>query len=150
MSAKLALYGVATVVLATAANLAHGITHLGHEVPLTAWQSAYVIVIVFIAPIAAAGLLLTRYRRAGALLLLASMVGSLIFGLAYHFVVSGPDNAFTTSEGAWHTPFLVSAALLVVVEGLGCLVGAWAFVGLSRPSTGRSRTRSTAGSVGSG
>lgn len=150
MREKVAIYGAVTVILATIANLAQGITHVGHEVPLTAWQAAYVTVVIFLAPIAATVLIPTRYRRAGALLLLASMVGSLVFGLAYHFLLPGPDNALTTPAGAWQIPFVVSAALLLVIQGVGCLVGAWASVGTWKSSTDHSRTRTTAGSVGAG
>lgn len=134
---RIALYGTLAVALVTAGNLLHGISHAKHGVPLAAWQQAYVFLIIFLAPIVAAVLLWSRFRRAGAWLLLVSMAGSLIFGVAYHFLIPGPDNALTLQPGAWLTAFQVSTALLVLLDGLGCLVGFWA-LGMLSQSTAES------------
>ena len=67
----------------------------------------------------------------GAWLLLASMVGSFVFDLAYHFLIPGPDNVFTLQPGAWLIPFWVSSVMVVAVSGLGSLVGGWALTRLS-------------------
>lgn len=128
-----AVYGTAIIVLATAVNLLHGISHVGQEVLLLhAWQWAYVISVIFLAPIVAAVLLWSPYRLAGAWLLFCSMAGSLIFDLAYHFLIEGPDNVFTLEPGSWLVPFRLSAVLLIAMSGLGVLVGGWAVVRLSR------------------
>ena len=82
---KVALYGTLVVVLARLAHVRHGITPIEHQVPLGAWQWAYVIFMIFLAPVVAAMLLWTRLRRLGTWLHLASMAGALIFGLAFHF-----------------------------------------------------------------
>lgn len=84
-----ALYGTAVAVVATAANWVHSVAHAEHQVPLAAWQWAYVISVIFLVPIAASILLWTRFRRAG----------------------------------AWLLPFQVSAALVTLISGVGCLVG---------------------------
>ena len=129
---KTAVYGTAMVVLATAANLMHAISHVGQEVlSLAAWQLAYVIAVIFLAPVIAAVLLWTPLRLVGAWLLFGAMSGSFVFALAYHFLIPGPDNVFTLEPGAWLIPFRVSAALLVATSGLGALVGGWAVRGLS-------------------
>src|ERR687898_971300 len=129
-----AVYGTATVVLATAGNLLHGVSHVGQEVwLLQAWQWTYVICVIFLFPIVAAVLLWSPYRLAGAWLLFGSMVGSLVFDLAYHFLLEGPDNVFALEPGAWLVPFRLSAVWLVAMSGLGVLVGGWAVFGLSRP-----------------
>src|SRR5215207_10956063 len=70
--------------------------------------------------------------RTQAWLLAASMAGSFAFGLLYHFVIPGPDNVFTQPPGTWRTAFGVSAALLLPLQGAGCLVGLWAARALSR------------------
>ena len=128
-----AVYGTATVVLATAGNLLHGVFHVGQEVwLLQAWQWTYVICVIFLFPIVAAVLLWSPYRLAGAWLLFGSMVGSLVFDLAYHFLLEGPDNVFTLEPGAWLVPFRLSAVWLVAMSGLGVLVGGWAVFRLSR------------------
>ena len=131
-----AVYGTAMVVLATAVNLLHGVSHLGQEVlSLQPWQWAYVTCVIFLAPVVAAVLLWSPYRLAGAWLLLGSMAGSFVFDLAYHFLIEGPDNVFTLEPGAWLIPFRLSAVLLVAMSGLGALVGGWAVLTLSRLQT---------------
>jgi hypothetical protein len=123
---KVALYGTLAVVLATLAHVLHGISHVEHQVPLVAWQWAYVIFVVFLAPVVAAMLLWTRMQRVGAWLLLASMVGALDFGLVFHFLVSGPDNVFTLNPGAAREAFRFSAVLVALSEAFGCVAGIWA------------------------
>ena len=129
---KVALYGTLAAVLATLAHVLHGISHAEHQVPLAAWQWVYVMVVVFLAPVVAAILLWTRLQRVGAWLLLASMAGALIFGLAFHFLVPGPDNVFTLNPGAGLEAFRFSAALVALTEALGYAVGIWALSKLPR------------------
>jgi hypothetical protein len=145
MMRKTAAFGTVMVLLATAANLLHAVSHVGqHVVALQAWQWAYVICVIFLAPIVAMVLLWTRYRLAGAWLLLASMAGSFLFDFAYHFLIPSPDNVFTLQPGAWLGMFWGSSVLVVAVSGLGSLVGGWAVVRNSRSRTG---TEATVGSV---
>jgi uncharacterized membrane protein len=106
---RLALYGTLAAVLATLAHVLHGISHVEHQVPLEAWQWAYVIFLVFLAPVLAAVLLWTRLRRVGLGCSSPQWPGALIFGLAFHFLVSGPDNAFTLNPGAAREAFRFSA-----------------------------------------
>ena len=73
---KAAIYGTTMAVLATVANLLLAVSHVGqHVLSLEAWQWVYVISVIFVAPIAAALVLRTRNRLAGAWLLLVSMAG---------------------------------------------------------------------------
>ena len=133
---KVALGGTLTVVLATLVRILHGDSHTGHQVPLAAWQWAYVVVVVLLAPVVAVVLLWTRQRRAGAWLLLASMSGSLVFGLVFHYLVPGPDNVLAPTPGAGGEAFRFSAALVALVDALGCVVGIWAVGKLPRPTGG--------------
>jgi len=138
---KTAVYGTAVVVLVTAANLLHAISHVGQDiVSLEAWQWAYVIGVTYLAPIVAAVLLWTPYHLAGAWLLLASMAGSFAFDFAYHFLIPGPDNVFTLQTGAWLISFWGSSVILVAVSGIGTLVGGWAVSRLSRSGSGNLST----------
>jgi len=124
MMRKAAAYGTAMVVLATVANLLHAVSHVGQDVmSLEAWQWAYVIGVIFLSPVVAAALLWTPLLLAGAWLLLASMSGSFVFDLAYHFLIPSPDNVFTLQPGVWLVAFWSSSLILVAVSGLGCLVG---------------------------
>lgn len=148
ISRKVALYVTAAVVFATVAHVLHGSSHTLHGVPLSVWQWAYVISVIFVAPVVAASLTWTRYRRGGAWLLLASMLGSLIFGVAYHYLVSGPDNVFSLHHGAWQTPFVLTATLSTISEATGCLVGVWAIDRLSRSRVAPTAARRGAGPAG--
>jgi hypothetical protein len=121
---EVALYGTLAAVLGTLAHVLHGISHVEHRVPLDPWQWAYVIFVVFLAPVVVV-LLWTRLRRVGAWLLLASMAGALVFGLAFDFLISGPDDVITLNPGAGREAFDVSAVLVALTEVIGCVVGIW-------------------------
>ena len=73
-------------------------------------------------------------------LLLASMAGALIFGLAFHFLVSGPDNVFTLNPGAGREAFRFSAVLVALTEALGCVAGVWALSKLPSSEEGAAGT----------
>lgn len=91
-----AFLGSIVVAVSAAVSAAHTVSHTGqHVMSLPAWQLTYMGVVIYAAPVVAAVLLWTRFRRPGAWLLAASMAGSLAFGLLYHFLVSGPHNVFT-------------------------------------------------------
>lgn len=145
---KVALYATLAAVLATLAHVLHGTSHVDHQVPLAAWQWAYVIFVVFLAPVVAATLLWTRLRWVGAWLFLTSMTGALIFGLVFHFLVSGPDNVFTLNPGAGREAFRFSAVLVALSEALGCLAGVWALSKLPRSAGGVAGTVDTRRSSG--
>ncbi len=130
--------GIVAAALGTMMILVHGVAHAGQRVMLLPhWHWAYVVGVVFLAPVLAATLLGTRYGRAGAWLLVFSMAGSFVFDVAYHFLVPGPDNVFTLPSGAWTPAFRVSAVLVALASGVGFLVGVRALRELS-PAVGRS------------
>ena len=90
---KTAAFGTVMVLLATATNLVHAVSHVGqHVLTLEAWQWAYVICVIYLAPIVATVLLWTPYRLAGAwlgmfwgssvLLVAVSGLGTLVGGWA--------------------------------------------------------------------
>jgi hypothetical protein len=140
---RAAVYGAGLVVVATAISLLRAVSHAGQwVVSLEGWQRAYVVGVIFLAPITVAVLLWAPYRPVGAWLLLVSMAGSFVFDLAYLFLIPGPDNLSTLQPGAWLIPFRASAPLLVVVSGAGSLVGVWA---VGRSSRSRPRTPSAIG-----
>jgi hypothetical protein len=146
MRKKGALYGTAIVVVSVLVNLLHTASNVVQGVTSwPQWQLVYIAVVTHAAPIVATVLPWTRYRRVGAWLLATSLVGSLVFDLVYHFIVPGPDNAFTLPPGTWRTALRDSAALLLVLPGVGVLVGLWAAKRLSRSATGVARTRPDGG-----
>jgi hypothetical protein len=120
-------YAILIVLAHIIINVLHGIAHQQVRVSISDFQSAYVFLVTLAAPIVAAVMLLLnnlKLQRGGAWLLLASMLGSLLFGLVYHVVLPGSDNIFTVM----HEPsldsvvFTSTALLLVIVDGVGSWV----------------------------
>ena len=128
------------VAVSAAVNVAHTASHAGqHVMSLPAWQLTYIVAVIYAAPVVAAVLLWTRFRRSGAWLLAASMAGSLAFGLLYHFLAAGPDNVFTQPPGPWRAAFVVTAVVLALLQAAGVLVGL---------RVARATRRTTSGSAG--
>ena len=117
----------------------HGLTHGETGVGLSLFGTAFVTGIVVLAPLLALLFLRSRWQRAGALLLVLSMLGALIFGLWNHFLVPGADQVAEVPPGAWHLPFLVTSILLAVLELAGSGIGGWCLyaLGRSRPLPGK-------------
>jgi hypothetical protein len=113
-------------------NLAHGHAHTRLTVGLSTWQTVYVFAVILIAPLIALALSFTRFAHAGAWLLLLSMLGSLVFGLLYHYVIISPDNVAYLPIGSARDLFRISAMLLWITEVFGVIVGA-KFI--ARPAT---------------
>ena len=113
-------WAVTVVVLShLAVNLLHGRAHTELGVGLTSWQQFYVVVVILVAPLAALLLLWTKYSRAGLWLLLASMLGSLIFGACYHYILVSSDHVAHLPPGEARGLFRATALLLLITEGLG-------------------------------
>ena len=115
-----------TVVAHLIVNLLHGRAHTDLGVGLTSWQQFYVIAIILLAPLIGLVLSWTRYARAGLWLLLASMLGSLIFGACYHYVIVSSDHVAHLPPGDARGLFRVTALLLLITEGVGVVLAALA------------------------
>ena len=115
--------GVWTVVLHAIVNVVHGAAHNSLSILMLPWQNVYIFVVIFALPLVA-GVLLWRGSRMGFVLLLVSMLGSLLFGGYYHFVLPGPDHVSHLMPHVWTVPFQVSAVLLAITEATGVIVGA--------------------------
>ena len=105
-------------------NVAHGHAHARLGVGLSTWQNLYVFTVILIAPLVALVLSFTRLARAGAWLLLASMLSSLIFGAVYHYVIISTDNVAHLPPGSARDLFRITAMLLVITEVFGVIVAA--------------------------
>jgi hypothetical protein len=123
-------FALAVILVHLAVSVVHGLAHHSLHIPLTRAQQVFVLAVILAAPLLAGILLLAKAQRAGALLLLFSMAGSLLFGAYNHFVGIGADNALHVAPGPWSTAFQVTSALLIVTEFLGCWAG---FAMLRRP-----------------
>ncbi len=102
--------------------MAHGVPHGLAPVPLATWQTAFVAVAVVAGPPVGLWLAWRGYRRGGGGLVAATGLASFLFGTYYHFLSATPDNV-ARLEGAWGSPFLLTAvgisafALAVAVTG---------------------------------
>jgi hypothetical protein len=103
--------------------LLHGAAHSRLAIPLSAWQTAFVGLVISLLPLIGASLLWTRHSRAGARLIALSMFASLVFGLVNHFVLISPDHITVVPAHPWRYSFILSAALLVVTETIGMVLG---------------------------
>lgn len=101
----------------------HGVAHLSIPVPLTGAQMAFVGVVIVALPLIGAGMLWTDRKTTAAWLIALSMLGSLIFGLANHFMLESPDYVMEVPAHAWRYTFVLSAALLAVTESIGAVLG---------------------------
>jgi hypothetical protein len=112
------------VIAHLAISLIHGFAHQRAGVTLDVFDSAYVAVVITLAPLVAAPLLFTRLARAGAWVLTLAMLAAFVFGLFKHFLLPGTDNVVAV-HGAWHSLFLWSAVAVAVAEIAGVAIGAW-------------------------
>ena len=106
-------------------SIVHGRAHDSLAVGLSSWQNLYVLTVIIIAPLIAMVLIWTRLARPGLVLLVISMAGSLIFGIAYHYVVISPDHVSHLPPGDAQGLFRTTALLLVLTELFGVAIGLW-------------------------
>jgi len=120
---------VTLVVLAhLVVNVLHGQAHTKLAVGLASWQQVYVITVILVAPLVALALSWTRYAKAGAWLLLWSMIGSLIFGIVYHYVIISNDHVAHLPPGEAGGIFRITALLLAITEAVGVAVALMAIL----------------------
>lgn len=117
-------FAVAAVVLHAVVVLIHGAAHDQLKIGLSPAGNVFVIAVILVSPLIAAGMLLSPYARAGAWLLAVSMLGALAFGGYHHYIAMSPDHVTQTPDTTWGTIFRVTAALLVVTELLGLVAAA--------------------------
>ena len=105
-------------------NVLHGQAHTKLGVGLSNWQQAYVVLVILLAPLVALVMSWTRFARAGVWLLFVSMLGALIFGGVYHYIIISNDHVAHLPPGDARGLFQVTAVLLLVTETAGVLVAA--------------------------
>jgi hypothetical protein len=122
---SVSLIGTLSVLIHLAIVMLHGSAHTSLRVELSPWQTAFVMIVILALPPVAAILLWTRLNKAGLILLTTSMVGSLIFGVYFHYVAISPDHVSHLPPGEARGLFRSTALLLVLSEGAASLVGVW-------------------------
>jgi hypothetical protein len=113
-----------TVIAHLIVNLLHGRAHTELGVGLTSFQQFFVIAVILLAPLIALLLSWTRHARAGLWLLLASMLGSLIFGACYHYIIVSSDHVAHLPPGDARGLFRATALLLLITEAAGVVLAA--------------------------
>lgn len=109
-------------------NLIHGWAHEDKTVPVTFGMYLFIIPVIMVGPFAAASLIWKGRERAGYGLLAATLAGSFFFGLAYHFMIDGPDHVAHVQGGAGASAFFWSSLGLAVIEAAGALFGLFGLV----------------------
>jgi cytochrome bd-type quinol oxidase subunit 2 len=120
---SITLLSSVSVLVHLVVSMVHGRAHERLAVGLSNWQNIYVMTVILIAPLVAMALIWTRYARPGFVLMVISMAGSLIFGVAYHYIVISPDHVSHLPPGDAHGLFQTTALLLVLTEFFGIVVG---------------------------
>ena len=102
------------------ALIAHKSAHASLGIGVSQWQYAFIISVIFAAPLLSAVLLWTRHAKPGIVLLGVSISASLVFGLTYHFFVAGTDNVMAVRHNSAGPAFITTAVLLCVIETWIC------------------------------
>jgi hypothetical protein len=131
----------AVVLIHLGISLIHGRAHAGAQVPLPLAGTLFVYIVILAGPLI--GWIASAWTpRAGAVIVAVSMAGALIFGLINHFIITGADHvAHVAAE--WRTLFGITAALLVVSEAIGVVVGVRQFRSASTNVVRRGAVRRT-------
>lgn len=127
-------YAAAIVVAHLLINIAHGLAHRELRVGLAPPALLFVIMVVFMFPLLAVGLLWIKQKRFGLILLSLSMFGSLLFGLYHHFLAISPDHVRSQPATAWGAAFVLTAYLLLTTEAIGTYVGVY-FLWIAKASS---------------
>ena len=116
--------------IASAIILAHilisGFDHLAHQrIDLTfaLTENVVILSVITVSPLIAGALLYSRYKHAGAILLLSTMAVAFFFNLYHRFLTHHPSTHSPDFAHYWETIFLLSSALILITEVTGCWVG---------------------------
>lgn len=123
MKNRLARQGTFIVAAHAVVLFLHSAAHLRLGILLSWAGNLYVATVIVVAPILAAVLLWTRFRRTAALLLAASMAGAFAFGVYAHFVADSPDHVRYVSATGWGFLFKATAVAMAGLEAWGSGVG---------------------------
>src|ERR1044072_5668869 len=103
----------------------HSHAHTVLPVEATSAQLAFIVPVIIVAPVVAV-IMLLKFEKAGMILLTASMLGSLVFGIYYHFIADTIDHVAHVAHREplfWSQMFLVTSYLLAITEAAGTAVG---------------------------
>lgn len=122
------------VALHLAVTVWHGSAHTALGITLPPEKTAFVFIVILIAPLVAVSLLWTRYAVVGGWMMVLSMLGALLFGVYHHYVMVSPDNVGHLPPGsaAAQSAFVGTATGLALLELASTLYGAFSLRTLQR------------------
>jgi hypothetical protein len=100
---------------AVAAHVLHAVAHTALRIDPPPGSMLFILIVTFAMPVVGFAVLLLR-PLVGAIAVGASMLGSLVFGVAYHFVIDAPDRCDHVGDGLWAATFQTTALLLVITQ----------------------------------
>jgi hypothetical protein len=113
---QLGLYVAGAAVAAhLVVNFAHAAAHTALHVDPPPGSMLFILIVIFATPVLGFVILL-RWSLAGAAVVAVSMLASLVFGVAYHFVIDSPDRCDHVGDGLWAATFRTTAVLLVITQ----------------------------------
>jgi hypothetical protein len=114
--------GTAAVVVHGIPLVFHGLAHAQLGIYLqTVLANAYVLIVLYVAPLVAIGLLWIGCVRAGSWMLLGAMIGSLVFEVDHHFLVMSEDHVSQVPAALWGDIFRITAVASAITEVLVCV-----------------------------
>ena len=105
-------------------SFVHGAAHAQAHVPLSLPANLFVYIVILAGPLVGLGIVLPGLKtwptrvRIGTWVIVVTMLGSLVFGLVNHFVLSSPDHV-SHVDPEWRLLFGTTAVLLAMTEALG-------------------------------
>jgi len=115
------------IALHLAVTVWHGNAHTILGITLPPEKTAFVFIVILIAPLVGLFLLWTRYTAVGGWMIVLSMFGALLFGVYHHFLMVSPDNVghLPAGNAAAQSAFVASATALALLELATMLYGAF-------------------------
>jgi len=106
--------------------LVHTVAHLVLQIVPSPPDTAFILAVILVGPVVT--LTLLRFSRVLASGLLAIVMGAAFaYGVQSHFVIPGPDRVAIVTGDPWTLVFVVTGAILAVLEVAGIIVGAKLF-----------------------
>ena len=122
---NLKLAAIAVVVVHFVVVVLHSVAHEVLAVKATPAQLAFIVPVIIVAPVLA-GFMLGKFEKFGTVLLTASMLGSFVFGIYYHFIADTIDHVAHVAHLQpvfWSQMFQITAYLLAISELFGTALG---------------------------
>lgn len=96
-------------------NFTHAAAHSALQIDPPPGSMLFILIVIFATPVFGFAILLRR-PLVGAAVVAVSMFASLVFGVAYHFVIDSADRCDHVGDGPWATTFRTTAVLLVITQ----------------------------------